>query len=247
MTKSKTQALLTGVAPGLITTTDHSTAGPSLQDSGLPQINNTAWIGYCVFASYLRRRKELAKFLDELRAGRRHGVTDPELFAAAAALVVALREAGLRLTPQCSPPSAEELGSPTWVAERVAAERASQAAAGHDKRWQQGLARALGEPRPAGTGTINPVHLQELKHSLEDLGRRLRKAMDRPGFQREWLDHRSPQYIPDRDGGISNKQVTIMAGLISGRQERPFDESWTIVTNWLREQHMEQPRPDQAA
>jgi hypothetical protein len=241
MTNVKTQALLTGVALGPIAGSDPSTAGPSPQGK--------VWLGYCTFAARLHHRKELTKFLDELRAGRCSDVEDRELFELAAALVVAAAEAGLRVPDWGSPPSAEELGSPTWVAGRVVTERANQEAAGRRKRWGQGLARALGEPRPPGTwGTINPVYLQKSKHSLEELARRLRQALERPGFQREWLDHRSPNYVPVGKGGISNKQVTIMAGLITGRQEpRSFDETWAIVTNWLLEQHAKQPRPEDAA
>ena len=237
MTNFKTQVLLTGVAPGPITVSDPITAGSSAQ----------VWLGYRKFAAQLHRAKELVKFLEQLRAGRCGVVEDPELFAAAAALVVAVVEAGLRVPDWGLPPSAQELGSPTWVAERVAAERANQESAGDRKRWGQGLARALGEPRPPGTGAINPVYKQKSKIPRDELARRLRRALDRPGFTRKWLDHRSRHYVPVGEGGLSNKQITIMAGLITGRQERrSFDEAWRIVTDWLHEQQVEQP-PEQAA
>jgi hypothetical protein len=109
------------------------------------------------------------------------------------------------------------------------------------------LARALGQVPPAGNGTINPIHLQQPKRSLEEMGQRLERAMSREGFEREWLDHRSPHYISDRDGGISNKQIVLMANLIVGRQEkRSYDENWTIVTNWLHSRQAQQT-PDEAA
>jgi hypothetical protein len=52
---------------------------------------------------------------------------------------------------------------------------------------------------------------------------------------REDLDHRSPQYISDAKGGISNKQIVLMANLITKRQEpRPFDNNWAIVTEFMK-------------
>jgi hypothetical protein len=110
------------------------------------------------------------------------------------------------------------------------------------------LARAQGQAAPAGNGTINPVHLQQPKRSLEEMGRRLELAMSQEGFEREWLDHRSPHYISDRDGGISNKQVVLMANLIVGRQEkRPYDQNWKIVMDWLLDRRAEQQpvQPDE--
>jgi hypothetical protein len=234
MTKTKTQALLTGVAAGAIVADETTTASGQAQGQLDAQIINKLWLGYCKFAARLHHKEELAGFLDALRAGLCNGVKDPDLFAAAADLAAAA-DGSLPVTYWGSAPSAEELGSPTWAAQRLAAGRTNQATTGRRARWQQGLARALGAPRSAGTaGSINPVHLQKSKLPLDELAKRLQQAMDRPGFQREWLDHRSSNYLPVRDGGISNKQITIMAGLISGRQEpRSFDESWAIATNWL--------------
>ena len=55
------------------------------------------------------------------------------------------------------------------------------------------------------------------------------------------LDHRSKYYIADRAGGISNKQIVLMANLIVRRQEkRPYDENWNIVMEWLRKRRAEQ-------
>jgi hypothetical protein len=67
-------------------------------------------------------------------------------------------------------------------------------------------------------------------------------------FRREDLDHRSKHYISDHDGGISNKQIVLMANLIVGQQEkRPYDQNWKIVTDWLRERQSKNPSPEAAA
>jgi hypothetical protein len=79
------------------------------------------------------------------------------------------------------------------------------------------------------------------------LARRLRQALERPGFSvsGSTIDL---QTTSRSVGVISNKHVTIMAWLITCRQEpRSFDDTWAIVTNWLLEQHAKQPRPEDAA
>ena len=224
--------------------TNNTNAPAAGQAHQLNPINHKVWPGYCKFATKLNRGNELTDFLVALQAGQCNNVTDPTLFVAAAALAVAAADAGLRLTNWGSPPSAEELASPTWLAERVAAERANQETAERRKRWEQGLARAQGQPRPAGTGgTISPTHLQKSKLSFDELVRRLRWVMEQHQakhgeFKRQWLDHNSSHFI---HGGIGTKGVIFMANEIVGRRERRSpDENWAIVTNWLREQHAKQ-------
>ena len=204
-----------------------------------------AWQGYCKFAVGLRP-DERVQFQTDLQNGRAPQV-DPALMAAAGALVAGMADAGVPRWDWLPAPSTEDLSDPAaWAARRLAARRAEQDAAERSAAWQRKLARAQGQTSPASNGTINPVHLQQPKRSLEEMGRRLRRAMSREGFKREWLDHRSPHYISDRDGGISNKQIVLMANLIEGRQEkRPYDQNWTIVTNWLRSRQAQQT-PDEA-
>jgi hypothetical protein len=73
-----------------------------------------------------------------------------------------------------------------------------------------------------------------------------RHQAERGKFERVWLDHRSPYYIRDRDGGIGTKGIIFMANAIVGRQEhRHYDENWTIVMEWLREQQALRSEPGQ--
>ena len=108
-----------------------------------------------------------------------------------------------------------------WVTRRLAERRTEQDAADRPRRWEGKIARAFGQSQPASNGgQINPIHLQHPKHSLEEMARRLEWVIaehaKRGEFRREDLDHRSPYYISDRDGGISNKQIVLMANLITG-------------------------------
>jgi hypothetical protein len=194
-----------------------------------------AWQGYCKFIVGLRP-DEWAQFQTDLQNGRVPQV-DPALMAAAGALVAGMADEGVRSWDWLPAPSTDDLSDAvTWASRRLAARRAEQDAAERSVLWQRKLARAQGRTPPAGNGTINPIHLQQPKRSLEEMGRRLERAMGREGFKREWLDHRSSHYVSDRDGGISNKQIVLMANLIVGRQERrPYDQNWKIVEDWLRE------------
>jgi hypothetical protein len=205
------------------------------------------WQGYCKFAVGLRP-DQWAQFQTDLQNGLAPQV-DPVLMAAARALVANMVAAGVRRWDWLPAPCADDLSDPAaWAARRLAERRAEQDAAERSSHWQRKLARAQGQAAPAGNGTINPVHLQQPKRSLEEMGRRLELAMSQEGFEREWLDHRSPHYISDRDGGISNKQVVLMANLIVGRQEkRPYDQNWKIVMDWLLDRRAEQQpvQPDE--
>jgi len=193
---------------------------------------------YCRYAVNLRRRPdELAQFKSDLQAGRRPDVTEPVLMFAALHLAAGMSAAGVRRWDWLPAPTADDLTDPVaWATRRLAEQRAAQETAARIRRGQQKLARALGGPRSAASGTINPVHLQQPKHSLKEMADRLERAMSREGFRRGDLDHRSPRYVSDRDGGISNKQIPPMANLIVGQQERrSFDDNWKIVTDFLAE------------
>jgi hypothetical protein len=137
-------------------------------------------------------------------------------------------------------PTDEELEDlPGWTAQRLA----EQEAAERCRRWRRSLARELGKGNAHANGSpTGPVYQQRSKHDFEELARRLEWTMarhqaERGKFKRTWLDARSPYYIRDRDGGIGTKGIIFMANAIVGRQERrDYEENWTIVMNWLREQ-----------
>jgi hypothetical protein len=199
------------------------------------------WCKYCKLAFKLYHSDQLAEFQNELHAGRLLRVTEPLLMTAAIHLVSGMAPAGVRRWDWLPAPATDDLVDPAgWAAQRLAAERTSQEGTERTRRMDQMIARAFGQPRSGGSGTINPVYLQKLKYSLEELARRLEQAMSKGGFRREDLDHRSPNYISVAKGGISNKQITIMACMIAGRTPRSFDESWNIVTEFLRKHRAEQ-------
>jgi hypothetical protein len=233
-----------------IDTEAHTT--PTETDPPAPTIGGTdtnrrqaQWKGCCKLAFNLHRRpNDWAQFQVKLQNGYRIPyVDDLQLMPTALELVSNMAAAGVRRWNWLPAPTADDLEDPgAWVARRLTNRRCEQDEAERDRRFRQKEARAFGQPGPTGNGAINPVHEQQSKHSLEELAQRLEFAMSRAGFKREWLDHRSPNYMPDRDGGISNKQIAIMASEITGRRERrSFEENWDIVTGWLRERRIEQP------
>ena len=226
-----------------------STPSTTAEDIGVVSTGtdrNTQWQGCCKFAVNLHRQPaDWDKFKAELQSGYQvREVGDQRLVAAALALVADLAEAGVRRWDFLPAPSEADLAEPeAWAARRLAERRREQDDAEADRRWQQRQARAFGQ-RPPGNGTVNPVHLQRSKHSLEELGRRLQwviaqhQAAGRE-FKREFLDNRSDYYIDVAGGGVANKQVTIMACEITGvRERRDFDDSWNIVMDWLRERQV---------
>lgn len=169
------------------------------------------------------------------RVGNQH------LLSTALELVAGMAAAGVRRWDFLPGPIDAELAeSPAWVTQRLARRKAEQDQTENARRLRQKLARAFGQPTSSGTGT--PGYLQQSKYSLNELAQRLqwtKDAHEADGreFRRELLDHRSPHYIRVRDGGISNKQITIMAGEITGQREpRSFDDNWNIVIGWLSEQ-----------
>jgi hypothetical protein len=213
------------------------------------------WKGCCKLAFNLHHRPdELAQYHDKLQNGYRVPyVDDQKLVSTALALVAGMAAAGVRKWNWLPAPGADDLADPAdWVARRLAERCSEQDEAERDRRLRQKKGRAFGRSQSAGNGTINPVHLQHSKHSLEAMGRRLEWVIaehtKRGEFRREDLDHRSEHYISDRDGGISNKQIVLMANLIVGQQEkRRYDQNWKIVTDWLRERKTGELSPDDAA
>jgi hypothetical protein len=218
------------------------TSAQDLNNNGAtPTDRNTLWADYCKVALNLYRSDQIAQFQANLQAGHHPLIVDPALMVAALSLVRGAAAAGVRpWTGWAPPPNAADLADPaTWASQRLAAQRVAEDEAEHVKRLDRAIARALGGPQSAATGTINPVHLQQSKHDLDELARRLEWVIaehtKRGPFRREDLDHRSPHYISDRAGGISNKQVVLMANLIVGRQEkRSYDQNWKIVMVWMR-------------
>lgn len=189
----------------------------------------------------LHRRKELDQFLDNWRNGVCvFTMEPPEAIDVIAKLIKGYDEAKVRPLRWPAPSDEQIKDADEWVGECVAEARAEQERA----EWQRSvqkvldreLVRAGDEPAPS---KINPVYLQRSKFSLEQLAERLTNTMARHQaehgeFRHEWLDHKSKRYINNNDGGISNKQIQIMANLIEGcQQQRRFDDNWKIVTNWL--------------
>ena len=53
-------------------------------------------------------------------------------------------------------------------------------------------------------------------------------------FQRRMARSQVAIYISDRDGGMSNKQIALMANAITGQQQRrSYDDNWAIVMGWM--------------
>jgi hypothetical protein len=200
---------------------------------------NQLWQGYCRLAVTLQRRGNTAEFKTDLQTGQIPRVAEPLLMETALALVAGMPAAGVKRWHWLPAPTADDLADPSgWVARRLTEQRAAQDGAGRNGRWDAQVAQALREPR-VGKGTINPVHLQQSKYELDELTRRLnwtkaKHQAEGRGFKREYLDHRSPHYVRVSSGGISNKQVTIMANTIAGvKQRRSFDQNWNIVMKFL--------------
>jgi hypothetical protein len=207
------------------------------------------WQGYCKYAIGLHRRPDdLADFEVDLQGGRRPDVTEPAMMTAALHLVAGIVAAGVRRWDWLPAPRAADLPDPAaWAARRLAERGAEQDEAERVRHQQRKLARALGQVPPAGNGTGRPVYRQRLGRPLAEVGDELARVIaehqSKHGeFKRQWLDPNSPRFI----AGVTNKEVIMMASEISGRQEeRPYDQNWTIVTNWLRNRQAQQT-PDEA-
>ena len=181
------------------------------------------WQGRCKLAVNLHHSDQIAEFKIDLQAGHVPQMTEPAMMTAALNLVTGMAAAGVALGLAAGAGADDLADSAAWATRRLAERRAEQDAADRPRRWDSKIARAFGQSQPGSGGTINPIHLQQPKHSLEEMGQRLEWVIaehsKRGKFRREDLDHRSKHYISDRDGGISNKQIVLMANLIVGRQE----------------------------
>jgi len=187
-----------------------------------PTTRDTLWPKYCRIALNLRRSNQAAEFEADLHAGRQPRITEPALMAAALNLVAGMAAAGVRQWDwRPAPDSADLADSVAWAAGRLAEQRTAQDEAERTRRLDQKIARVLVGSQSVGTGQINPVYLQRSELSLDELKQRLewtkaKHEAEGREFRRQLLDHRSDSYIPVCDGGISNKQITIMACEITG-------------------------------
>ena len=217
-------------------------APPALLASPAPVVptdpkRDAQWQGCC---KVLFNQRHQPNDLEQLQAELLKQVDQP-LLSAALELVAGMATAGVRRWDWLPAPTDDELADPkAWVAQQLADRSCKQDRAEDARRLRQKVARAFGQPTTGGTGT--PSYLQQSKYSLEQLGQRLewtKGAHEAAGreFRRELLDHRSPHFIKVPQGGISNKQVVIMAGMITGqRQRRSFDDNWNIVMGWWADQ-----------
>jgi hypothetical protein len=249
MKKSKNALVDQAAHPASIDTETATETGTNIAIKPTPTEWDKAWQGYCKYATGLHRRPDdLADFEADLQGGRRPDVTEPAMMTAALALVSGMADAGVRRWDFLPPPSGDDLRDPAaWAGQRLVERRAEQDAAERVRNQQRKLARALGQTLPAGNGTGRPVYRQRLGRPLAEVGDALNRVIaehqSKHGeFKRQWLDPNSPRFI----AGVTNKEVIMMASEISGRQEeRPYDQNWTIVTNWLRNRQAQQT-PDQA-
>jgi hypothetical protein len=235
---------------GVLTEQEHG----NVETASLPADHREVlWRGYCKFAFNLVRRnsEELKQFEGMFQSGScsQIGELDPLLMQSALSLVAEMGSAGVRKWDWRPAPTDTDLeDADGWVERRLAEQRSTQDEAAQTRRWGQKLARALGEAPSLGSGAINPAHLQESKHSLDELVRRLewtiaKHQSERGEFKREFLDPRSPYYIRDDEGGISNKQIIIMSKEITGsHSRRPFDHHWKLVMDHLRERQVEESK-----
>lgn len=201
--------------------------------------SEASWRNYLKFARKLYRRGELEKLGTAIREGNGPELEDCRLMQAA--ILLAPAKIG-RWLPTA--PTAEQLADPeAWVAKVMEDyTRRSQ-----NVQWERELE---GLPRNGGGvgKPIGPARLQKSKYDKEELFRRLRFVIaehkeKHGGFERRYLDHRSPYYISAANGGISNKQVTFLANEIVGNTaERSFDQNWTIVCKELAEE-VSSPQP----
>jgi hypothetical protein len=202
------------------TTPEAPTQGPSC----------VTWEKVLEIVRKLRRYKKMDSFLEDWRNGKRKFTIEPEeLIDVAERLIVAFEAAGVRPSKWPSAPTGEQLRDlDEWIAACVANVETKRSG------YESIVDRALGIEQ-APTGQINPVYLQKLSISREKFFGQLRALIARHReendgvFHREWLDHKSKKYIKVKDGGISNKQITIMACEIAGQKPRLFEDSFKIV------------------
>jgi hypothetical protein len=220
--------------------TDVQQTDAAAEPATFPPIPNGVREDFWQSAEKVRRTRDLSQLAHAIEEGW-SAVDDVELAKAAVALVRHLRAE--RVTnwswPPC--PTVDELAAQDdWLAQRLSAAQAEQQAGQKERQARNRLRQAGLSSQPAG-GPGVPVRLQRLKITLDEARERLAHVVktheERTGgqFKREWLDHRYPHFITNADGGLSNKQIVLMANEIAGNNdERSFDESWAIVTEDMR-------------
>jgi hypothetical protein len=206
------------------------------------------WLALGGYVAALVRLGELDQWIARLDRDEKQFGRDPRLVHVAVNLGCKAVAAGLRSwSAWPALPDEEQLSDDTWqdtwVAEQVAKaqERAKQAE--EDRRWANRIAR---QRRKAGLGTGTgkgvPIHLQRSKYTLDQLADRLEATIakhmsERGEFKVAWLDpgRRNHRFIPSTDGGLTNKHLTHLAGMIAGRARRTPEEELDIATAWLRQ------------
>jgi hypothetical protein len=200
--------------------------------------SDALWPCYCNFLKKLPP-DDLQNFENDLRAARCPQVKQPELMLASIALVRGMAASGVRAANWPPAPSNNDLANlPGWVEQQLASARADQEVEQRNIRWRRRLACELGKAtgqRQSLGGT--PVHAQRSKHSLEELAKRLewtiaKHEAEEGQFNRTWLDHRSPHYIRDRDGGIDTNRAWRPA--ISSSLDRVSPCRWNTLRNGSR-------------
>jgi hypothetical protein len=186
------------------------------------------WINFVKFLRKRRSRGELEQVNQEFSSGRLK-VDSPELVPAA--IAISAVDIGKKVPP---PPTEQQLAKlDDWISEVIAEHRRSS----QNERWAREL---RGLPRNSGNGkAIGPMRLQKSRYGRDELLHRLQDVIKRHNdklgeFERRYLDPHFRFYIPVKDGGISNKQVVLLAGMIVGNNdERSFEENWKIVSGEL--------------
>lgn len=187
----------------------------------------------------VRTKRDLSQLAHDLEQGAA-GVDDAELAKAAVALVRATRTEGVTswTWPPC-PTQDELIDLDDWLAEQLSAAQVEAETAKDQRRVRDRLRKAGLCTQAGGPGV--PLRKQRLKITLDEARTRLvsvikaHQVRTAGQFRREWLDPKYPYYIADRDGGLANKQITLMANeIIGNNDERSFDESWEIVAEDMR-------------
>jgi hypothetical protein len=212
---------------------DENTAALAAQDT---EVNRELlWQGYAKFIDNENRSKRLAKLIADLDTGSLD-LADPQLMHAAINLRVAATAAGLGKLNWPPLPSDEDLIDTAWVERCVTQARAASETAAANRRRNARLARQL---RAAGIGPSGkgvPIWQQKSSRSLDELADQLAATIAQHEsvhgeFKREWLDPNNSHYL----GGMTNKQVIILANMIASPAERSYAENFEIVMNFVRQ------------
>jgi hypothetical protein len=212
---------------------DQSTLDRPVQDT---EVNWEAlWQAYTKHVALENRAGRLAELIASLDANS--DLAAPQLMHAAINLRVAATAAGLGKFTWPPAPSEDELNNSAWVERCVTRARAASEAAAENRRRNARLTRQL---RAVGIGTTGkgvPVWQQKSKLSLDELADQFVATVAEHEsvhgkFEREWLDPNNSHFI---DGGMTNKQVIILASMIAGPAERPFEECFNIAMEYMRQ------------